>query len=166
MAKTRQPEWKFIANLGDASPLDYGGYFVYRDKTGVYEEEAELLIVDNEEDENSTYTIYRVMLERSKLVDGYLVPFKYDRSWPHPLERYDEWFHKDLEDVASNIGATKEELERAFASANPLERAHAYRAVGDYHGWDNLDSYPLTGLTRKDVEERYREELDRKSKAR
>jgi len=163
MAKTRQPEWEFIANLGDASPLDYGGYFIYRDKTGVYEEEAELLIVDNEEDENSTYTIYRIMLERSKLVDGYLVPFKYDKSWSHPLERYDEWFHKDLGGVASSVGATKEELEKAFTSSNPLERAHAYREIGNYHGWENLDSYPLTELTRKDVEERYRGELERKA---
>lgn len=163
MAKTRQPEWEFIANLGDASPLDYGGYFIYRDKTGVYEEEAELLIVDNEEDENTTYTSYRIVLERGKLVDDYLVPFRYNPSWKYPVGRYDEWFHAGLEDVADSIGATKEELEQAFTSANPLERARAYRVVGDYHGWENLDSYPLTELTRKDVEERYRGELERKA---
>lgn len=166
MAKTRQPEWEFIANLGDASPLDYGGYFVYRDKTGVYEEEAELLLVDDEQDENSTYTVYRIMLERSKLIDGYLVPFRYDRTWTHPLERYDEWFHERLNDVASSIGSTKEELERALISADPLVRADAYRAIGDYHGWENLDPSPLTGLTRKDVEERYREELSKRAKVR
>lgn len=166
MAKTRQPEWEFIANLGDASPLDYGGYFVYRDKTGVYEEEAELLLVDDEQDENSTYTVYRIMLERSKLIDGYLVPFRYDRTWTHPLERYDEWFHERLNDVASSIGSTKEELERALISADPLVRADAYRAIGDYHGWENLDPSPLTGLTRKDMEERYREELSKRAKVR
>jgi hypothetical protein len=166
MTKTRQPKWEFIVNLGDASPLDYGGYFVYRDTTGVYEEEAELLIVDDEQDENSTYTVYRIMLERIKLVDGYLVPFRYDKTWPHPLERYDEWFHDKLGDVASSFGTTKEELEKDFTSADPLKRAHAYRAIGDYHGWENLDGYPLTGLTRKTVEERYREELVKRTKVR
>jgi hypothetical protein len=152
-----QPEWEFVANLGDVNPFDYGGYFVHRDKTGVYPEEAELLVVDDEESETSTYTVYGVVLDRLKMVDGYLVPFKYDSSWPHPVERYDEWFHEKLGDVADSIGTTKEELEEAFTSADPIIRADAYRVIGDYHGWENLDHDPLTSLSRAEVEERYPE---------
>jgi hypothetical protein len=156
---TKQPSWKLIANLGDASPLDYGGYFVYRDETGVYPEEAEILLLDDEGDEDSKYTVYRVVLDPLKLVDGYLVPLKYDPSWPHPVEQYDEWFHKDLAGVASSIGTTKEDLEAAFTSPDPLVRANAYRTIGEYHGWENLDSDPLTGLKRSEVKKRYRDEL-------
>ena len=31
-----QPKWEYVANLGDTSPLEYGGLFLYRDTTGVY----------------------------------------------------------------------------------------------------------------------------------
>lgn len=153
-----QPLWKLIANLGDASPFEYGGYFVFVDETAVYQEEAELLIVENEEvedEEDLTYTIYRIMLDRLKQVDGYLVPFKYDPSWPHPVGEYDEWFHRDLDEVASFISSTKEEMETWFTSADPLVRADAYRAIGDYHGWENLDSDPLTEVSRRQAERRY-----------
>jgi hypothetical protein len=144
-----QPKWELIANLGDVNPLEHGGYFIFRDKTGVYPEEAELLLV-----EDGDYTIYRFSLERLKMVKGFLVPLKYNKSWPYPVERYDEWFHEQLGDVAASIGTTKQELEKAFTSANPLERAHAYRAIGDYHGFENLDSYPLTHMPRAEVEKR------------
>jgi len=153
---TKQPSWKFIANLGDASPLDYGGYFVYRDDTGVYSEEAEHLVLD----EDGRYTIFRFILEQLKMVDNFwLIPVKYESSWAHPAQAYDKWFHKDLESVASSMGTTKNELEVAFTSPNPLVRAEAYRMVGDYLGWENLDHEPLTGLTRSEVEKRYRDEL-------
>lgn len=156
MSATKQPEWEFIANLGDANPLDYGGYFIYRDKTGVYEEEAEFW--HEPEDENSPITVYRFALERKKMVGPYLVPFGYDDSWHHPVASYDEWFHKDLAGVASFVGATKTELERAFCSADPVDRAIAYRAIGEYHGFENLDSYPIT-VSAREAEKRYRAEL-------
>ncbi len=154
---TQQPKWKFIANLGDANPLDYGGYFIYKDTTGVYPEEGELLQVDNEDarDEKLKYTVYRFGLDRLKMVDGYLVPIQYEKSWPNPLKNYDEWFHRDLAAVAQSIGSTKVTLEEAFCSPDPLLRAEAYLAVGQYHGMDNLDSYPLK-LNAKEAKARYR----------
>ncbi len=156
---TKQPKWELIENIGDATPLDYGGYFIYRDKTGVYPEEGELLVPDEERPDR--YTIYRILLDPLKMVDGYLVPAIYKSDWPHPLESYDEWFHKDLESVASFVGSTKEALEEAFTSDNPIERAEAYRAVADHSGWENFDSDPLH-LTRKEVQERYKDELREK----
>ena len=45
--ETKQPKWKLIAQLGDVNPIDYGGYFIYEDETGVYPPEGEkLLIID------------------------------------------------------------------------------------------------------------------------
>lgn len=158
---TGQPVWRLIANLGDADPFSYGGYFVYRDETGVFPEFAELLVVDDEGEEDSTYTIYRFDIDPLKMVNGYLVSSHWEPSWPHPLETYDEWFHEDLKSVADYVGSTKEALERALTSRDPLERAQAYRAVGEYHGWDNFDSDPLTGVTLRQVRMRYSEELDR-----
>ncbi|NCC40917.1 MAG: hypothetical protein EOM21_16010 [Gammaproteobacteria bacterium] len=41
---TNQPVWKVIHNLGDATPLEYGGAFLLVDETGVYA--PELIVWD------------------------------------------------------------------------------------------------------------------------
>ena len=168
MAATKQPSWKFIGNLGDASPLDGGGYFIYKDRTGVYPEEAELLVVD---EESEKYTIYRFPLERLKLVDDHLVPLQYEAWWgtpgrrgvldwtPDPSKNYSEWFEDSIPEMARFVGMPERGLKTAFTAAGPLERAEAYRVVGEYHGWENLDSYPFTDLSRAEVKKRYRSEL-------
>jgi hypothetical protein len=163
---TRQPSWLLLANLGDASPLEHGGYFIYADETGVYAPEGEILETPEEEPEESVaetlagYIVHRFTLDRLQLIEdkethkAYLVSERYAPEWPHALSQYDEWFHRDLQSVAEFVGSTLEELRAQFCSELPHERAHAYRAVGDYHGLDNLDAYPLR-LTRKETEARY-----------
>jgi len=162
MAKPEK--YKFIANLGDADPLESGGYFIY--STGVHREtvhdwspkdvrhRAELLapLVDG------SYLVYIFDLERFKLVEGYLVPIRYDKSWPHPVERYDEWFHKELSKVAASMGQDPRDLEKAFTSKDPIELARAYEDVANYHGWENFDTGPVQ-LKRSEVKKRYRKEL-------
>lgn len=164
----RRADWVFLRNLGDVSFLDYGGYFIYKHATGVYPEEAERLIPDSMDESGdggdpylSTYTIYRFPLDRLKLVDGYLVPLKYAPDWPHPVEKYDEWFHEELGQVAESVGSTKAQMETALTSADPLDRAIAYEAIGNHFGWDNFDSYPLK-INRREAEERYRWEMRRR----
>lgn len=149
-----QPIWEFLRNLGDEDPLEHGGFFVYRDKTGAYAEEIEHLtpMIDR------SFLVYRTPIDRLKLVDGYLVPLRYRPEWRHPLEQYDEWFHEKLDEVAHSIGSTKEELETDFTSPDPIRRAWAYQAVGEHFGWENFDSYPLR-LTRAEVKKRFRKEL-------
>jgi len=139
-----------LANLGDVNPIDHGGYFVYRDTTGVYAEEGEKLFVYED-----SWQIYRFPLDRLKMVQGYLVPLRYSPDWPEPLFRYDEWFHKDLDRVASYVGQSVEELRNAFCSDDPIVRAGAYEAIGDYFGYENLDGYPLTFTSRNEVQARY-----------
>jgi hypothetical protein len=50
------------------------------------------------------------------------------------------------------------EMIDALCGESSVARAYVYRAIGDYHGWENLDGYPLT-LTREEAEKRYEEEM-------
>ena len=156
---TRQPTWKLIRNLGDKNPFDHGGYFIYQDETGVYPEEGEYLV--EPEEEGGVYTIYRFTVDKLKVVVheethiSYLVSDQYESGWSHPLHRYDEWFHEDLHKVAEVHGLDYKDLRDLFCSDDPLMRAEGYRAIGDYHGFLNLDAYPLTFTDREEVEARY-----------
>jgi hypothetical protein len=156
-----QPTWKLIANLGDMNPIDYGGYFVYVDETGVYQPEAELLIAPEEEDSGEPWMVYRFVLERCTCIDGILSDNPFHRD--HPV-----WFAKPeteradrpqdttyLSNVADFIGQPVSELIAGLCSEDPIARARVYRAIGDYHGFENLDSYPLTYRDRAKVEARY-----------
>ena len=158
-----QPKWKLVANLGDVNPLDYGGYFVYVDETGVYPPEAELLEVPEEESETG-YRSYRFILEPCTFENGVLSDNPYHKDLP-------AWFAEPeskradrpqdttyLKNIADCMDIEELELVRLFCSDSPLERAEAWRAVGDYHGWENLDSYP-TDWTREELEARLNEEV-------
>lgn len=151
---TNQPSWKFVTNLGDVNPLDYGGLFIYRDETGVYPPEMERV----ERVEGDELEIHRAPLDRFKLVEGHLVPFGWDETWPHAASAYKPWFEDDLQKIADFIDMKREHIVEALCSDDPIRLAAAYRAIGDYHGWENLDSYPLT-LTEEEARERYDEEL-------
>lgn len=94
----------------------------------------------------------------------YLVSAKYAENWPHPVSAYEEWFIKDLGDVASFVDTTEAELRADLCSDDGAERASAYRSIYDYHGWANGDSEPLI-LTRAEARKRYRNELRRKRTA-
>jgi hypothetical protein len=156
---TQQPNWQLIANLGDAHPIDHGGLFVSIDTTGVYAPEAELLV--SPDDDSGEWTVYRFSLDQCTFVAGVLSDNKF-----HP--DHAAWFAKPeaeranrpqdttyLSNVASCMGMDLDQLREWFCSANPIERAMAYQAVGDYHGFENLDGYPLTFKDRSEVEARY-----------
>lgn len=162
-----QPVWRLIANLGDEHPIDHGGYFVYRDETEVYPEEAELLeVIDGDDEEETTWVVRRFILDRCTLVNGILSDNTY-----HP--EHPAWFAQPeskrarrpqdttyLLNVANSMDTNVEALEAALCSEDPLRRAHAYRLIGEFHGWDNFDSYPLEFTDRAEVEARYGEESD------
>ena len=105
-----------------------------------------------------TWTVHRVCLDRQKLVrhetSVYLVPYGYQPDWPHAISKYPEWYADSLDGAAESIGSFRVELEQALCSEEGTQRAWAYQAIADYHGWENFDSEPLT-LTREEVEQRY-----------
>ncbi len=159
---TNQPNWQFVANLGDVNPLDHGGFFVYRDLTGVYSPECVLLTPLDDENGNDTgkWEVRRFCADKCTFIDGVLSDNRFHPSKPAWFARKDETRPQDgngLADIASFCGQTEEELIALFTSDDACKRAHAWRLVGEYHGFANLDAYPET-LTRKDVFNLYRSE--------
>lgn len=150
---TTQPTWRISANLGDANPLDYGGYFVMVDETGQYDPEAELLVPDDDDGEEKRWTVYRFVLEPCTFTDGVLSDNAYHPESP-------AWFADSLDRIASSVGMEHHSLTKILCSDDPIDRAQAYRAVGDYHGWENFDSDPLTfsgKAGRKELAARYKD---------
>lgn len=109
MSATRQPEWEYVANLGDASPIDHGGFFIFEDRTGVYPPEVEVLIPPEEddsdedfededsdedpvnalleagahdEDEEGKYLIFRFVVEPCTYINGILSDNKFHPDHP------------------------------------------------------------------------------------
>lgn len=141
---TNQPKWKLVAQLGDVHPIDYGGYFVYEDETGVYAPEVEFLVAPD--DDSGEWTAYRFSLEPCTFINGVLSDNKFHPDKP-------AWFADKIGKVAECSGQPDID---AFISSltgdNIEDKAWAWRAIGEYHGFENLDNYPLTLKTRKDVE--------------
>lgn len=158
-----QPKWKFVANLGDASPLEHGGFFVYEDEIGVVDAEAEVLVLDDESDDPH-YTAYRFTLEPCTFIDGVLSDNKFHPDYPvwfaskdaeHKARHgYDQWTR--FCEIAESVEKTPEELAAAFCDPDPRVRAFAYQLIADYHGYDEFDQYPLK-LRKREARKRYAE---------
>ena len=151
---TAQPQWKQVGTIGDVNFVEHDGGPVYIDETGVYCPELEYVKNMAEGDA----FVYRILLENLKLSPaGKLIPASYREDWPHPIERYTEWFDRDLDSVSQSCGIERAELVQALISDNPMARASAYEALAQYHGWENFDSYPLHFTNREELEARYAE---------
>jgi hypothetical protein len=149
---TAQPKWKQVGTIGDVNFVEHDGGPVYIDETGVYCPELEY--VQNVAEGDAF--VYRILLENLKLSPaGKLIPTSYREDWPHPIERYTEWFDRDLDGVSQSCGIERAELVQALISDNAMARASAYEALAQYHGWENFDSYPLHFKTRAELEARY-----------
>ncbi len=145
-----QPKWKLLW------ATDYN--LVLEDTTGVYAPEMELA-QEYERDDETRFVVYRFdlpRLKREKDDEGneYIVSEKWDENWPHALSQYPEWFMENLSSVADSIGSTRGEMIDGLTSADVNDRAWAYEAIGGYHGYMNLDGYPLD-LSEAELEERW-----------
>lgn len=106
MSKTNQPQWKRIDNLGDVHPIDYGGFFVYVDRTGVYAPEVELLDSPDSDDAPEGWTIHRAVIKKDPA---------------------GEWWFPKLREVAASIDMDVSELERMAMSESVVTRAMVYQ---------------------------------------
>ena len=150
MTVTNQPKWKLAANLGDVNPVDYGGLFVFTDETGVYPPEMARLEPPADDDDSGVWELLRVTLDRctdSMNGDRRIIS---DNKY-HP--EMQAWFgFRDADrpqdscitDVARSSDIALDDLIGLLCSDDPLRLAEGYRAILDYHGWDNGDAYPLT----------------------
>lgn len=145
---TNQPTWRRIANLGDVNPLDYGGLYVYIDRTKQYEAEIELLDVADTEDEQPQWKIYRTPIDRCTFVDGVLSDNKFHPELP-------AWFAKSLPSIAETAGIDELALITALCGEDIVQRAEAYRDIASYHGWENFDAYPRMYAKRSELPRRW-----------
>ena len=146
-----QPIWKFVGNIGDKSPLDHGGFFIYVDETGVYPPEAEVVELDDESDDPH-YTVYRFPLERCTYIDGIL------SDNPHRPD-YPAWFafpdvSSDLSDVCKSMDISLDDLVKLLCSDDPKQLALGYNLIGQYHGLINFDDQPMK-CRRRELHKRY-----------
>jgi hypothetical protein len=122
---------------------------------------------DEELSEELHWTIHRVILERCTwdAETGVLSDNKY-----HP--QHAAWFAKPeskraerpqdttyLREVCNCMDMDQDELIKLFCSDDPLDLAEAYSCVAGYHGWHEFDHYPLDCKNRKEIEERYADDL-------
>lgn len=167
-----QPVWKCVGNIGDVRPLEYGGLYVFVDETGVYPPEMELIDVIggdredeyNEEGElisegNEKWEIRRVVLENCYYENGILSDNQFHKDRPAwffktPQQRKERPQDGSHLDICKHSGMDEDEFIRQFLSIYPIQRAYAWQMVAQYHGWDNLDSYPWTSTDRKELEQR------------
>lgn len=162
MATSMAERWELLANLGDKNPLDYGGYFVFRDRQGKWPDRAEYLDVPTGEPGDETYIVYRFDLDRCTFIKGILSDNPYHPDYPVWFARrdeehkqrhgYDQW--SNFTDLARDMGLTPEEFAADFCSPDPVIRARAYEEIAHHHGWIEFDQYPLT-LSRQEAWERY-----------
>ena len=137
-----QPKWKLIAQLGDASPVEHGGYWVFEDTTGVYAPEAELF---EPNDETGGGDVYRFSLDKCTYIDGVLSDNKF-----HPDVAV--WYADDIPSIEASCD--HEHLIADLCSESTVIRAWAYRSLVGYHGPYEFDQYPLT-LTKRESKRRY-----------
>lgn len=138
-----------ITNLGDVNPLDYGGYFLLErsgeDSGNYLSEECVVIELLEGDDDELRYFVYRFIPElcyfekQPNENQGVLSDNKYHKNIP-------AWFAGNILDYRDDFDSWIDDI----TSNDPISRALAYQDIGEYYGWENLDSYPLE-MTRKEI---------------
>ena len=134
-----QPSWHCVANYGDVDPFNHGGEFLMIDRRGVYD--PELWIYDPDLHPNA---IYCIVLEQCHKIDDHTIGD--NRFHPEKITWFGE--REELQSVSNTMDIPVWKL-MDHLCGNPYERAIAYKALADYHGYVNFDSSPwLVGRSR------------------
>ena len=144
---SKQPDWKFIGNIGDVNPITYGGAFIYEDRTGVYAPEVAYIDTDNSDElEKGTWRVYRFSIEPCTFDNAILSDNRFHPEHPawfaQPESRRGERPQDTtyLSNISDFVGITPVELIAMFLSPDLRVRAQAWLHVGEYHGFENLDT--------------------------
>jgi len=145
--KTSQPKYQFVVNLGDATPLEHGGDFLFVDTTGVY---PPFLVHIEESHGKGKYRVSRIECPRLiySATTGILSNNHYHSDKP-------VWFADKIASAASMNGSDEETLRGQLLAMCPMERARGYLALTGRFGWYEFDQYPDT-MTRTEIRRVYR----------
>lgn len=135
-----QPVWKLVYST------DYSALYI--DETGVYPPELQIAQEIDDAPSAERFQVYRFPLERCwqvTLDDGstFLTDTDPDSESLTGVA-HKPWFSDSLGDVARFVGSSTDDLVAALCCDDPATLACVYEAIGGYHGYDNLDSYPET----------------------
>ena len=145
--ETRQPKYRFAANIGDMNPFE-SGRLLCVDATGVYP--PRLVVFDFAGDNKSAY-VSHIDCERctmlgvapSTLSDNH---FRADKP---------AWFADKVADAAECVGVTEMSLACDLCGMDVVKRAIAYDALINYFGTYEFDQYPVK-MTRAEIRRKYR----------
>lgn len=132
---SKQEKWRVVA-VDDSS-------CVFVDDNG-----SDNSVMEVVEDLPIGKTLYRFNIDRLTTYQGCLVTCHIaalaqdPKGLPHPIEKYNEWFFDSLEKVGTFVSLELAEIVALLCHEDPIQRSIAYRAIGDYHGFLNLDHYP------------------------
>lgn len=126
-----RPPGQLVANLGDRSPFQHGGYFIYEQPDGTYEGHY-WEDVDSGDDSFVLYT------------------------FDIPADVYAEydWAARDVANIAATIGCgDPDQLLACGRSSDPLVRAEAMRDIAGTWGWHEFGPERL--VSEDDLRHRY-----------
>lgn len=156
-----QPVWKYVGNLGDPTLLPENGVFLYEDETGCYPPELECLVAASGGAEAraagfawvAAGATHRIVCEPYKLVEGDLVPAKYEPSWPHPRASYAPWFKTKIPGLVKFYGYP--DFVQDLCSNDARRLGAAYMCLAQYVGWHELSGDAWHSLTAEQIRARY-----------
>lgn len=128
---------KLIGTLGDVNFVSYGGGKVLMNPEGDRPQVEYLPYGFDEIPEGmKTLPLYRFDIDKCTYTEGILSENPYHPSYP-------AWWADRIVSMANTYGEEPGDLIAAFCSDDPMERALAYVKLGEYFGFEELDSYPL-----------------------
>lgn len=129
-SRSRSP--RIVHRFGDVNPLEYGGGVVFATKDGYALERTGGL--EDEGETPSHMTVYGV-------------------SIPEDVFAWYDWANADS--IAETIGSDAATLAKLGRSKLVKDRVRAIEDIAGYHGWYELDQYPIT-LTLRELKKRWK----------
>ena len=149
---TKQPSYWCVANIGDRTPMAYGGAFVMVDMRGVYPTELIIFEASGEDRYGDPTSFRRLSIQCDRLTaiknDGKFVALSDNKYHTD----HSVWWgtEKDLPNLASYHGESVNDLVQKFVTSDPVELALAYKCVYEYNGLE-VEEHDWVEMTEKEA---------------